>query len=540
MTFLFISMGIIGCDTGRYSSSAPPAPGTFQVISIERVEPEPIEIIANSSFREWYAGLDFPTGFSAPSDPKISVVRRESASRYPEAQGYAAHQEWLEQDYTQHPDLRWGTTVVLEPDTSYEFSVVVEASKADSVVVQVCEYGSSGLPHFLDLELVRIDKGSPEEIRGKFTTVKGGSVRLSSCVLPSSKFPVSATWYEWSLKTSGNAPEDISVPNDDSIQQLAKNTVAQISAQADLYGGISTWRTNVEPTFRKFDEMLIRAKKEAKELLVSPAGFVFGQNDLRLLRNAESLVTQDWRVKNVQYRPLFNDLIRFNQTLNAMGIDFVCVPIPSRATLGMDFIVPQGPDSPPAYAAYWELIEGLAGQGIATVNVLPNLKDLQSQGKAAYARTSTELLGPGHAAIGRVVADSIAPMTYHLRTTVDTYSSDVRRIPLSGDLIRNLPEGQVPADEHTNELEMIRHEDGKQFVGNPDSPILVMGQLAHVYKKESASLAAHLSKGIGMDVAIYDSKFKDREIVSQLLQNPESIGKRKIVLFFFVDLKMVE
>jgi hypothetical protein len=286
--------------------------------------------------------------------------------------------------------------------------------------------------------------------------------------------------------------------------------------------------------------MLTRSKKEAEELLVSPAGFVFSQSDLRLLLKAQSLVLEDWQAEELHYRPLFNDLIRFNESLRSKRIPLVCVPIPSRVSLCANSIVPQSQSSPSAHAAYWELIEGLSGQGIATVNLLPALMDLQVQGKKVYANSSSELLGPGHAAIGRVVADSIAPMTYPLQTRVDTYSSEVRRIPLSGDLTRNLPEGQAPADENTNELETVHHKDGKTFAADPTSPVLVIGQLAHQYKRDGASLAAHLSKGIGMDVALYDGKFKDREVISNLLQDPESLGQRKIVLFFFFDLKMVD
>jgi hypothetical protein len=521
------------CQPDSPAAGGPLAPGEVRVLSVEPVGPDSGEVLLpNGAFEEWHGGLPAPTGFTAPADPGLSSVRRDTRSGVLNTPGYTARQTWFASDVLASPREAFHTSLSLAPATRYAFSAVATAAEGVAATVGAWEQQEDGTFRVLSRAVVRVAGTVPERFTGTFTTQAGGTVVLASQVETGSRLPGTVVWSEWRLEPAGEEIAPVSVADLPARRGLIDAVLDQVAAQIALYGGPVSWTRGAAPVISNTRRILQENEARPGEAVLGYDGFVFPKTDLAYVASTMDLSRDDLGVD----RPGYHAIVEADRLLAARGIQLVLVPVPERLHLYADMLFRPAADGPLPFYAHALLIDRLVRDDLLALDPAPLLWRMRHEGMPVFWRGDADL--PSGTA--QALAAWIAPEVRALLTEAApgkriAYSVQVDTIPLEQRLVPALmasQRGEVPPETH--EVHSVRAPDGALFTPNPESPVLVLGSHALAHQVRGASLAAHLSHQLGFPVAV-PSRIVSDGAVPTLLSTGEELTHAKVVVFCFPE-----
>jgi len=161
------------------------------------------------------------------------------------------------------------------------------------------------------------------------------------------------------------------------------------------------------------------------------------------------------RLAPVEYADPLPAIIDFRDQLRALNIELVIVPVPPKAMVYPDKLIPEFPGSldriPRMDGYHQEFMDILRGEGIHVIDLLPDfLRERFEKKGSLYCRDDTHWSGRGCVLAGEMIASEIRRIGIIEPVGTDELDSEWRRIRISGDL------GRTVSAESRNESLYIR------------------------------------------------------------------------------------
>ena len=526
-----------GCGEAEKTNGPYPPPGSFIVLSVTALEDEPRNLLPNGNFKEWYAGLDFPTDFSAPSDPDVSITKSAIFGQFEGApKGYGAKQTWLTSDIKEPPSSQWGTTVELEANSTYQFLAYADLTGECTVVVQAWDLNIPSRPRLIDPNVAIAIEQGVQRIEGTFTTRVSGAVRLCSYLDPASPTTGSVTWYDWSLFKHDVAPDEEPTPALSSTP--IENALDQLRKQVEVYGGHNDWSQKIQPARDAFGELETRLEESGSNATMFQNKFALRLSEARFFLDSDNLILDMPTEGLPKWRPFFVRLVEIKEALQARGIEFVCVPIPSRVHMYPEKAILNWESDTPTYVGYLDLVQSMLERNYLAINVSHPMESLRADGVPVYFDNGIGLSGAAHRALGMKIAqvlhDSFPDQYDALQIE---YNIQPRQISLRPWVKRSVDVDGEPEEIQT--VFQVRDDGNKLLDLSAPSPILALGRIAHDFRRDSASWAFHLAGALGTPVTLYEGAYKDEEVLWKLLDEEAVLANTKAIVFCFSEEKLL-
>ncbi|MBL7649052.1 MAG: hypothetical protein JNK74_22980 [Candidatus Hydrogenedentes bacterium] len=512
-TLTAISLSLLaGCGPESPPVATSPAPGTWRMISVERVDESDADaLLPNGNFEVWHAGLPAPQGFHAPARISESTLVRDAKRGHLGATGYTARQTWRGPGTDAPPEQGFSTKVNLAPDTQYRLEVIASATAGFGAAICAVEIGDGGPRRTLARSVVEVRGETPARFKGTFRTRAGGTVLLSSHALAGSAFPGAVVWSAWRLEESAEATEPVNVADVAPRRALVGQALDQIRGQAALYGGVESWARATTPNRDAAARLLSAGGAPGRSIL----------GDEHVVAAREEL---DWFAQHSAPRdsdffgPARAALRRAERALNARGVQLVVIPVPERIQLTFGAFSDAAIDLPVNLSAHAALVEQLLVEDVLVLDPAPVLWTMKSEGIPLFWNGD----GDVPSATLKALAEWCAPRLLEMGLLApeglrQAYTEKVDEIPVEQRLVAGLPEelrATIPEEAHA--IQSVRDGKGELFRPAPASPVLAAGSLAILHHVRGASFAAHLSRALGFPVALPEKHLPDPEIPAWL------------------------
>jgi len=303
-------------------------------------------------------------------------------------------------------------------------------------------------------------------------------------------------------------------------------------------GSWGAWGRKVAPFHQAVRKRLQNAPKATKGM-AGDDGFLFFRNGL------EYVVAGDLQKQPKKKQPLAV-IVEWKQLLERHGVDFLFVPVPDKAEVFPDKLVP-GTDpfagrvvNPFARKFLLDLAEA----GVETVDLWPPFLQargaIEGDGKTepVFQRQDTHWTARGLALAAETIAARIKRYPWYgsLPVKPAAYKEKAASFSRYGDLHARLPEGQKRKYQPEPLVgRQVVAPDGSLYAGDPESPIVVLGDsFTGVYELtdcEHAGVAAHVAKRIGFPVDLVMSYGGGPNVRHKLMRRGTDglAGKRLVV-----------
>jgi len=316
-----------------------------------------------------------------------------------------------------------------------------------------------------------------------------------------------------------------------------KPLVQAIDAELAANGG--SWEKWVKSVAPAQELMRKRAKAGPKEIKATAGahGFLFFKKSL------EYASAGDFEKQRPGKNPL-PVIVEFKKALEARGVDFLFVPVPTKEELFPDELDPSlkpfaGKIIQP-YSRKFSL--SLAAAGVETVDLLtPFLKARAAgdQPEPLYQKQDTHWTHRGLALAAQILAERVRryPWFAELSRHAERFSTKQAAFTRFGDLHSRLPDAEKPKYQPESLLaQQVLRKDGKAYDDDPDSPIVVLGDsYTGVYQltdAEHAGVSAHLAKGVSYPVDLVMSYGGGPNVRNKLLsRGAADLNHKKLVIW---------
>ena len=527
LILIFLSF-LAGCGPANSPAGTSPAPGTWRMISVERVDESDADaLLPNGNFETWQAGLPAPRGFHAPEKISESTLVRDAKLGHLGATGYTARQTWRGPGTDATPEQGFSTRVNLAPDTQYRLEVIASATAGLRAAISAVEVEESGLRRTLARSVVEVRGESPARYEGTFSTQAGGTVILSSHALVGSTFPGAVVWSAWRLEESAEAVDPVNVADTSPRRALVAQALDQIRSQTALYGGVESWAQATSPS-REAAARLLREAGAKNQSILGDEHFVAAREELDWFAQHSAPHLPD------SFGPARAALRRAERALNARGVQFVVIPVPERIQLSFDSVSRPPTDLPLNLSAHSALVEQLLSEDVLVLDPAPMLWAMKSEGISLFWNGDGDM--PSKTL--KALADWCAPRLHEMGLVVpgelrQTYAEKLDEIPVEQRLVAGLPkELRVTIPEEAHAIQSVRDVKGDLFRPAPASPVLAAGSLAILHHVRGASFAAHLSRALGFPVALPEKHLPDPEIPDWLAAGQaDELASAQFVVF---------
>lgn len=314
---------------------------------------------------------------------------------------------------------------------------------------------------------------------------------------------------------------------------------AAISQELAAHGGAwPTWAAELSPFYTDVKKRLAAPPRDAKALAGND-GFLFYRTSL------EYLVGGDLESQPPGKNPV-PVILEFKKLLEAHGVDFLFVPVPTKVEIL--------PDELSAAGKPWvgkvtnpfirKFSSSLAQHGVEVVDLLTPFLAARAKGTAPgeeplYQRQDTHWTDRGLRLAAEIVSKRIerypwyAPLARHAQKFGIKETSFTR----FGDLHSRLPEakkhGYTP---ETLAAKQVLRPDGTPYDDDPDSPIVVLGDsFTGVYEltdAEHAGFSAHVARGISYPVDLVMSYGGGPNVRQKLMRRgAAALDAKKLVVW---------
>jgi SGNH hydrolase-like domain, acetyltransferase AlgX len=283
-------------------------------------------------------------------------------------------------------------------------------------------------------------------------------------------------------------------------------------------------------------------------------GWLFLAAEFRFLS-----ATRFWGTEAVQVsrspRPEWADpipaIVDFDKQLKDRGIQLLLVPIPSKAEIYLDKILPEvrisGSDIAPLTGLFYN---ELRSQGVDVLDLAPLFLAYRAkEPEALFCKTDTHWSGVGCVLAAQAIAEKVRAKVPELPPRSD-YTSDWVNIAIEGDL-SGLLSAKIPkpGPENVRIRNVATKTTGSGVVPDPSSPVLLLGDsftlVFHDFYATNAGLLDQLAVELGFASDVIGTRGSGATPVRISLfrrgaKDPDYLAKKKIVIWCFAAREFTE
>src|SRR6266446_2333604 len=255
-----------------------------------------------------------------------------------------------------------------------------------------------------------------------------------------------------------------------------------------------SWAVDPSPAQQEFSADLARKfqalEKSHAHAVAGIDGWLFLPSELRFLsvgefwgKNAAKLS----RATKPEDADPLPSILDFHEQLKKRGIELLLVPVPPKAAIYPEKIVPQfntGEDAAPfLHRFYDELRSG----GVDVLDLSPIfLQHRDSERGEVFCETDTHWSGYGCVLAAERIAEKVREKL-KVQATQDSYSTEWQQIEITGDLAQLLPSNSAKPGPEKIQIRNVSEKSGSgKIQSDSNSPLLLLGDRAR------ESVSAHL------------------------------------------------
>ena len=364
---------------------------------------------------------------------------------------------------------------------------------------------------------------------------------------------LSPDWYNWDLTPGEESEEQVPAVSVKTVSGFGafsrEETAARAAAiqedlqrvrrMAEAHGGWPAWEAAQHAVHTVVKPFL--APKDQPE-------FYFGKKDFLYLRAVDlpyclapslGLAEPPAELRAKGARAPFEVITSLNEDLNRRNIHLIVVPIPPRAEVDPECLIPEGEGLDPEWVhpARMRLLEALLNAGTEVLDVLPEMKELKRQGKQASLRNESHFTPEAARAVAASVARRLrrygvaSDPVYQSEFSISETSSLVYRGVYASryaDIMPNLQPDVLPA-------RLVQNSNKKPLKHPDTAPVLVVGDsYANVFEEKATDFVSQLSAELHMPVARIVSAGGGPKAPRALAQfGPEAFAQVRVVVWLF-------
>jgi hypothetical protein len=244
-------------------------------------------------------------------------------------------------------------------------------------------------------------------------------------------------------------------------------------------------------------------------------------------------------------------IVDFNKQLKDRGIQLLLVPVPPKAEIYPDKILPEvhasGNDITPLVGLFYD---ELRSQGVDVLDLAPwFLAYRAKEQEAVFCKTDTHWSGIGCVLAAQAVAAKIRAKVPELPAK-DDYSADWVNISIDGDLVGLLgAKIPKPGPENVRVRSVVSKATGSGIAPDPNSPVLLLGDsftlVFHDFYATNAGLLDQLAVELGFAPDVIGTRGSGATPVRISLfrrgaKDPDFLDKKKIIIWCFASREFTE
>jgi len=322
-------------------------------------------------------------------------------------------------------------------------------------------------------------------------------------------------------------------PRPDTVVRAIDRELATTGA-----GSWDKWAASVAPFAELVTSVLHQTPPTVKGI-AGTNGFLFFRNSL------EYVVGGDLEKQPPGKNPL-PIIVEFKRQLEARGVDFLFVPVPTKDEIFPEEIDGRGRAFAGRIVNPYErkLLADLGAAGVETIDLLPAFLAAREPDKVerelVFQHQDTHWTDRGLRLAARLIAARVKEYPWYQaavsRARLDLRSKE-KIFSQHGDLRSRLP---VAEQRKYRPEKLVAHQvvhpDGKPYDDDPDSPVVVLGDsFTGVYElmaPEHAGVSAHLALDLGLPVDLVMSYGGGPNVRQKLLRRgEEALTAKKLVVW---------
>jgi alginate O-acetyltransferase complex protein AlgJ len=283
-------------------------------------------------------------------------------------------------------------------------------------------------------------------------------------------------------------------------------------------------------------------------------GWLFFAGDLRLLSLGRFWGDEAAKVSRARKPELANPIpamVDFHHQLRARGIELVVVPVPPKAAIYPEKIMPgfdlRSNDPAPVLRQFYE---ELRGAGIDVLNLSPVLIQNREHARGpVFCKTDSHWSGIGCVLAAQAIAEHVRRKLAAPAARKE-YVSDWNEVQINGDLAGLLPpDARKPGPEKISVQTVSEKGTGAAVEPDPNSPVLVLGDshtlVYHDFLAERAGLIDQLALELGFAPDLIGTRGSGAtpvriNLYRRSLRDPGYLAKKKVVIWCFAAREFTE
>jgi alginate O-acetyltransferase complex protein AlgJ len=329
----------------------------------------------------------------------------------------------------------------------------------------------------------------------------------------------------------------VALPRSKPTPEPAPLADAVAKALAAHGGSWQTWQAEVAPFHAEVKKRLAALPHDAKAL-AGEDGYLFFRASL------EYLVGGDLASQPPDKNPL-PVILAFKKLLEAHGVDFLFVPVPTKAEIFPDELGPMGKPfvGKVVNPCLLKLAQELSQQGVEVVDLLTPFLAARAKGGAPgeeplFQHQDTHWTDRGLRLAADILVKRVARYPWYSALQTHAQHFDLKDASFTrfGDLVSRLPEAKKTRYRpETLVAHQVLRGDGTPYEDDADSPVVVLGDsFTGVYEltdAEHAGVSAHLARGISYPVDLVMSYGGGPNVRQKLMRRGAAAldGKKLVV-----------
>lgn len=283
-------------------------------------------------------------------------------------------------------------------------------------------------------------------------------------------------------------------------------------------------------------------------------GWLFFGGELRLLSLGKFWGDAAPKVSRAHKPELADPLpaiLDFQQQLKARGISLLVVPVPPKAALYPDKIVPNVKIRPGDTALVLQrFYEELRAAGIEVLDLMPVMNSGEDGNRyPVFCKTDTHWSGTGCVGAARAIAEKLRDKFPALPKTKE-FVPEWRNVQIKGDLVSLLPsDSQKPALEQIAIRSVVEKGTGAAVTPDENSPVLLLGDshtlVYHDFLAERAGLLDQLALELGFAPDLIGTRGSGAtpvriNLYRRSVKDAGYLAKKKVVVWCFAAREFTE
>jgi hypothetical protein len=323
-------------------------------------------------------------------------------------------------------------------------------------------------------------------------------------------------------------------------------TCGFLAGETALSDAQKKFAAEISATFQTLDKQKAAAGAGAD-------GWLFFTGELRLLSVGRFWGDEAPKVSRA-HKPELADpmpaILDFHQQLKARGIELLLVPVPPKAAIYPEKIIPgidvRNTDPAPALHQFYDQLRA----GGVDVLDLTNLfvQNRENSRGPVFCKTDSHWSGVGCALAGQAIAERVRQKLMNGGAAAE-YVSEWKEAPITGDLVALLhKDAPKPAAEKIA-IQSVSKKNGAAIEPDANSPLLLLGDshtlVYHDFLAERSGLLDHLALQLGFAPDLIGTRGSGAtpvriNLYRHTAKNADYLGKKKVIVWCFAAREFTE